>query len=233
MQLAVKLYATLKDRAKTNQVTVEVADGATIGMLRQKLAADYPALASTLPRCLAAINQEFADDAATIRAADQVAFFPPVSGGSIPPALPTLTRITPEAIDLHDVVRSLTLSTTGAVVMFTGVVRGAELDRQVTHLLYEAYLPMAETKLRQVADEMRAGFPQIEGIALIQRVGQLPMGEVTVVVAVSSPHRDQGCFEAARYGIDRIKEIVPVWKKEFGPDGEQWIEGHYIPKSGD
>ena len=233
MQLAVKLYATLKDRAKTNQVTVELADGATIGMLRQKLAADYPALASTLPRCLAAINQEFADDAAAIRAGDQVAFFPPVSGGSIPPALPTFARITPDAIDLHDVVQSLTLSTTGAVVMFTGAVRGAERDRQVTHLLYEAYQPMAETKLRQVADEMRARFPHIEGIALIQRVGRLPMGEVTVVVAVSSPHRDQGCFEAARYGIDRIKEIVPVWKKEFGPDGEQWIEGHYTPKSGD
>jgi len=233
MQLAVKLYATLKDRAKTNQVTVELADGATIGMLRQKLAADYPALASTLPRCLAAINQEFADDAAAIHPGDQVAFFPPVSGGSIPPTLPTFARITPDAIDLHEVVQSLTLSTTGAVVMFTGAVRGAEPDRQVTHLLYEAYLPMAETKLRQVADEMRAQFPQIEGIALIQRVGRLPMGEVTVVVAVSSPHRNQGCFEAARYGIDRIKEIVPVWKKEFGPDGEQWIEGHYTPKSGD
>jgi len=233
MQLAVKLYATLKDRAKTNQVTVELADGATIGMLRQKLAADYPALASTLPRCLAAINQEFADDAAAIHPGDQVAFFPPVSGGAVPPALPTFTRISPDAIDLHAVVQSLTLSTTGAVVMFTGAVRGAEPDRQVTHLLYEAYLPMAETKLRQVADEMRAQFPQIEGIALIQRVGRLPMGEVTVVVAVSSPHRDQGCFEAARYGIDRIKEIVPVWKKEFGPNGEQWIEGHYTPKSGD
>lgn len=233
MQLAVKLYATLKDRAKTNQVTVEVEDGATIGTLREKLAADYPALASTLPRCLAAINQEFADDAATIRPTDQVAFFPPVSGGSIPPAPPTFTRITPDAIDLNDVVQSLTLPTTGAVVMFTGAVRGAEPDRQVTHLLYEAYLPMAETKLRQVADEMQARFPQIEGIALIQRVGQLPMGEVTVVVAVSSPHRDQGCFEAARYGIDRIKEIVPVWKKEIGPNGEQWIEGHYVPKSGD
>ena len=234
MRLNVKLYATLRDRAKTNQVTVELEDSATIGMLRQELAADYPALASTLPRCLAAINQEFADDAATIRAGDQVAFFPPVSGGAAaPPTLPTLTRITSEAIDLHDVVQSLTLSTTGAVVTFTGAVRGAEPDRQVTHLLYEAYLPMAETKLRQVADEMRARFPHIEGIALIQRVGRLPMGAVTIVVAVSSPHRDQGCFEAARYGIDRIKEIVPVWKKEFGPNGEQLIEGHYTPKSGD
>jgi molybdopterin synthase catalytic subunit len=103
----------------------------------------------------------------------------------------------------------------------------------VTQLFYEAYAPMAEAKLRQVADEMRARFPDIEGVALIQRVGTLSAGETTIVVAVSSPHRDQGSFEAARYGIDRIKEIVPVWKKEIGPNGEEWVEGHYTPKSGD
>jgi molybdopterin synthase catalytic subunit len=134
---------------------------------------------------------------------------------------------------LNQITQSLTLPTTGAVVLFTGAVRGSEQDKQVTQLYYEAYTPMAEAKLRQVADEMRAGFPQIEGIALIQRVGSLSTGETTVVVAVSSPHRDQGCFEAARYGIDRIKEIVPVWKKEIGPNGEEWVEGHYMPKAGE
>jgi molybdopterin converting factor subunit 1 len=233
MQLNVKLYATLKDRAKTNQVTVELEDGATIGMLRQKLAADYLALASTLPRCLAAINQEFADDDAVIRVGDEVAFFPPVSGGVDSPTLPTLTRITSDALDLNQIASSLTLPTTGAVVLFTGAVRGSEQNKKVTQLFYEAYAPMAEAKLRQVADEMRARFPDIEGVALIQRVGTLSVGETTIVVAVSSPHRDQGSFEAARYGIDRIKEIVPVWKKEIGPNGEEWVEGHYTPKSGD
>jgi molybdopterin converting factor subunit 1 len=233
MRLTVKLYATLRDRAKTNLVAVQVEDGATIGTLRQKLATDYPALASTLPRCLAAINQEFADDDAVIRLGDEVAFFPPVSGGTDSPTLPTITRVTSDAPDLHQITQSLTLPTTGAVVLFTGAVRGSEQDKQVTQLYYEAYTPMAEAKLRQVADEMRAGFPQIEGIALIQRVGSLSTGETTVVVAVSSPHRDQGCFEAARYGIDRIKEIVPVWKKEIGPNGEEWVEGHYMPKAGE
>jgi molybdopterin converting factor subunit 1 len=233
MQLNVKLYATLKDRAKANQVTVQLEDGATIGMLRQKLAADYLALASTLPRCLAAINQEFADDDAVIRVGDEVAFFPPVSGGVDSPTLPTLTRITSDALDLNQIASSLTLPTTGAVVLFTGAVRGSEQNKKVTQLFYEAYAPMAEAKLRQVADEMRAHFPDIEGVALIQRVGTLSVGETTIVVAVSSPHRDQGSFEAARYGIDRIKEIVPVWKKEIGPNGEEWVEGHYTPKSGD
>ena len=233
MRLTVKLYATLRDRAKTNLVTVQVQDGATIGTLRQKLATDYPAVASTLPRCLAAINQEFADDDAVIRLGDEIAFFPPVSGGAIPPTLPTIIRITSEALNLNQIIQSLTLPTTGAVVAFTGAVRGTEQDKQVMQLFYEAYVPMAEAKLRQVADEMRARFPPIEGIALIQRVGLMPAGEMTVVVAVSSPHRDQGCFEAARYGIDRIKEIVPVWKKEIGPNGQEWVEGHYMPKAGE
>ncbi len=155
---------------------------------------------------------------------------PPVSGGS---EFPVITRITAEAFDVSQIVRELTLATSGAVVTFTGAVRGAERDKQVTQLFYEAYTPMAEAKLRQVAGEMRARFPHIEGIALIQRIGEMSAGEPTVLVAVSSPHRDQGCFEAARYGIDRIKEIVPVWKKEIGPNGEEWIEGHYTPKAGD
>jgi len=230
MQLVVRLFATLKDRAKTNQLAVELSDGATVRTLRERLAADYPALVTSLPTCLVAVNQEFAFADTPLRAGDEVALFPPVSGGT---DWPTITRITPDPLDVYQVIHSLTLPTTGAVVVFTGAVRGSEQDKQVVQLFYEAYTPMAEAKLRQVADEMRAKFPAVEGIALIQRVGTLTAGEPTVLVAVSSPHRDQGCFEAARYGIDRIKEIVPVWKKEIGPNGEEWIEGHYTPKVGD
>jgi molybdopterin converting factor subunit 1 len=241
MRFVVKLFATLRDRAQAREVTVELDDGATVAMLRKKLAADYPALVPSLPTCVAAVNQEFAFDDTPLHAGDQVALFPPVSGGmdaptsasSVEPILPTITRITPDAVDVDQIVQSLTLPTTGAVVTFTGVVRGSERDRRVVQLFYEAYTPMAEAKLRQVADEMRARFPDVEGIALIQRVGTLAAGEPTVLVAVSSPHRDQGCFEAARYGIDRIKEIAPVWKKEIGPNGEVWIEGHYTPQPGD
>jgi len=230
MHLVVRLFATLRDRAKTNQVVVELADDATVGALRDQVAADYPALAAALPTCLVAVNREFAFADTPLHPGDEVALFPPVSGGA---DWPTITRITPDALDVNEVVHSLTLPTTGAVVAFTGTVRGSEQDRQVVRLFYEAYAPMAETKLGQVVGEMRAKFPAVEGIALIQRVGMLAAGEPTILVAVSSPHRDQGCFEAARYGIDRIKEIVPVWKKEIGPNGEEWIEGHYTPKAGD
>jgi len=239
MQVQVKLFATLKDRAKAGQISVELPDGATVADLRARLAADYPALGEALTSCIVAIDQAFAFDDTPLRAGAEAAFFPPVSGGATIGGsdFPTLTRITPDALDANQVTRQLTLPTTGAVVSFTGAVRAAERDagtgRQVVQLFYEAYEPMAEAKLRQVADEMRAHFPRIQGIALIQRVGHLPAGEPTILVAVSSPHRDDGCFEAARYGLDRVKEIVPVWKKEIGAHGEQWIEGHYTPKPGD
>ncbi|GBL18804.1 molybdopterin synthase catalytic subunit [Anaerolineaceae bacterium] len=92
---------------------------------------------------------------------------------------------------------------------------------------------MAEEKMRQVADEIRARWPAVEGIAIVQRVGTLLPGTPTVLIACSAAHRDTGVFEAARYGIDRLKEIVPVWKKEVGPDGEQWLEGSYVPVRAD
>jgi molybdopterin synthase catalytic subunit len=233
MQLTVKLFATLRDRVKAREVTVELNDGATVATLRDKLAADYPAVEPSLPTCVVSVNQEFAFGDTPLHAGDEVALFPPVSGGADAPAPPTITRITPDPVDVSQIISSLTLPTTGAVVTFSGAVRGSEREKQVAQLFYEAYAPMAEVKLRQVADEMRARFPAIEGVALIQRVGTLAAGEPTVLVAVSSPHRDQGCFEAARYGIDRIKEIVPVWKKEIGPSGEEWVEGHYAPQPGD
>ena len=233
MQLAIKLFATLRDRVKAREVTVELNDGATVATLRDKLVAEYPAVAPSMPTCVISVNQEFAFADTPLHAGDEVALFPPVSGGADAPALPTITRVTPDSIDVSQIISSLTLPTTGAVVIFSGAVRGSERDKQVAQLFYEAYTPMAQAKLRQVADEMRARFPAIEGIALIQRVGTLAAGEPTVLVAVSSPHRDQGCFEAARYGIDRIKEIVPVWKKEIGPNGEEWVEGHYAPQPGD
>ena len=121
----------------------------------------------------------------------------------------------------------------GAVVMFSGEVRDNNKGKAVTHLEYEAYEPMAVAKMRQVAAEIRERWPLVQGIAIIQRVGVLTVGQNTVLIACSSGHRDQGCFEAARYGIDRLKEIVPVWKKEVGPDGSAWVEGHYMPSTTD
>jgi molybdopterin synthase catalytic subunit len=104
---------------------------------------------------------------------------------------------------------------------------------ETSYLEYEAYKPMAEGKMHQVANEIRQRWPDVQGVAIVQRVGRLDPGTPTVLIACTAAHRDTGVFEAARYGIDRLKEIVPVWKKEVGPDGETWVEGEYHPTAED
>jgi len=149
---------------------------------------------------------------------------------------PTIYSITEDEIDLNALVDSITLISTGAAAIFTGMVRGETLRgdaHETVYLEYEAYKPMAEAKMKQVAAEIRAKWPVIEGIAIVQRIGRLYPRTPTVLIACSAAHRDTGVFEAARYGIDRLKEIVPVWKKEVGPQGEEWVEGDYIPKAGE
>ena len=145
---------------------------------------------------------------------------------------PTLFSITESEIDLNDLLAQVTLTSTGAAAIFTGMVRG-ETKRNDPHetvyLEYEAYVPMAEAKMKQVADEIRQKWPTVEGIAIVQRIGKLYPKTPTVLIACTAAHRDTGVFDAARYGIDRLKEIVPVWKKEVGPNGEEWVEGDYIP----
>lgn len=151
----------------------------------------------------------------------------------MPMSEPTIVRITTDPIDLNALQRAVTTPRDGAVVLFTGTVRGVTGAERTEKLEYEAYTEMAMAKLRQVADEMRAKFALIHGIALVQRVGEMAVGEPTVAVVVSAGHRGDGAFEAARYGIDRLKQIVPVWKKETRPDGSAWVEGDYVPSRGD
>ncbi len=149
---------------------------------------------------------------------------------------PTIFSITEEELDLNDLLAKITLTSTGAAAIFTGMVRG-QTRRGEAHgteyLEYEAYVPMAEAKMKQVADEIRARWPVVEGIAIVQRIGRLYPKTPTVLIACTAAHRDTGVFEAARYGIDRLKEIVPVWKKEVSPDGEFWVEGEYFPEAGE
>ncbi len=149
---------------------------------------------------------------------------------------PTILSVAEDSLDLDALVAQITLPTTGAVVIFTGIVRGLttrDESHRTSYLEYEAYRPMAEEKMQQVADEIRQKWPVVEGIAILQRIGRLDAGTPTTLIACSAAHRDTGVFDAASYGIDRLKEIVPVWKKEVGPDGAEWVEGHYHPKPGE
>lgn len=237
MQVQILLFATLKDRVGQNRVMLSIAETpTTVRGVRQALVRAYPALAAHVDAAIAAVNEDyaFADD--PVQEGDTVAFFPPVSGGD-GRDYPEIFRLAEEAFSTDELVRAITVPETGAVCVFSGMVRGQTAQgaahRQTDRLEYEAYAPMALAKMRQVAAEIRERWPLVQGIAIVQRVGVLAVGENTIVIACSSGHRDQGCFEGARYGIDRLKEIVPVWKKEFGATGEQWVEGHYQPKPDD
>lgn len=149
---------------------------------------------------------------------------------------PTFTAVSNQPLVVDRILRQITTPESGAVCSFTGVVRsvtrGADAHR-TEYLEYEAYTEMAQKKLRQIAREIREQWPAVIGVAVVQRIGHLLPGTPSIVVACSAGHRDSGVFDAARYGIDRVKQIVPIWKKEVGPGGEEWVEGDYHPDPGE
>jgi molybdopterin synthase catalytic subunit len=233
--LTILFFATLKDKANTARMQYELRGETSVAQLKLALSQQFPALAPHLPTALCAINQEFAFPTDLLPHTAEVAFFPPVSGGQ--EEHPTLVMITNDAIDLNALTAAITRPNVGAVCLFSGFVRGQTSREgqapQTDYLEYTAYVPMAERKMRQVAEEIRARWQSVLGIAMVQRIGRLAPQTPTVLIACAAAHRDTGVFEAARYGIDRLKEIVPVWKKEVGADGQYWVEGTYQPSRAD
>ncbi len=228
----VLFFATLRDAVGDRKVVLDLPPGETVAGFKRHLAILYPGVKPLLDSVLISVNKEFAFEQDVIPNEAEIALFPPVSGGN----LPTVLAITEQEIDLDALVAQITLPTTGAACIFTGVVRGEtrrDDPHQTVFLEYEAYVPMAERKMQQVAEEIRSQWSSIEGIAIVQRIGTLYPGTPTVLIACTAAHRDTGVFEAARYGIDRLKEIVPIWKKEVGPAGEAWVVGDYIPNEKD
>ncbi len=133
-------------------------------------------------------------------------------------------EITREPIDPEPLVESVRRDEAGAIALFYGIVRNENLGRSVRYLEYDAYIEMALKKMRQVAEEVRAAYP-VTGIGVLHRIGRPEIGETSLLVAVSSPHRREA-FAACHFAVDRIKETVPIWKKEVWDDGSEWIEGH-------
>ena len=238
MELEVRLFATLKDRAGQDRITITLNQPATVQGLELVIGQAYPALAEALPSALVAVNKAFAGPDTVLKAGDEVAIFPPVSGGASDDfPHPTYFLVTADTVDLAAIHARLTRPDIGAIVTFSGSVRG-ETQREglpptTIHLEYEAYQEMAELKMGQIAREIWARWPVVKGVAIVQRIGKLSIGETTTIVACAAGHRDQGAFEAARYGIDRLKKIVPIWKKEVGQDKSIWIEGDYRPTEAD
>ncbi|MCU0474534.1 MAG: molybdopterin converting factor subunit 1 [Anaerolineae bacterium] len=237
MSITILLFATLKDRIGQPRLTLPLDTPSTVAQVKQALAERYPHAAPHLAACLAAVNEEFAQPTTPLQSGDTLALFPPVSGGDGTPDQPEHYLLPTAPIDHDALIAAITTPAVGAVCLFSGMVRGQTTRDghlpSTLQLEYEAYESMAIAKMKQVAREIRQRWPLVIGIAIAQRVGLLSVGQNTVLIACSSGHRDEGCFEAARYGIDRLKEIVPVWKREIGADGQAWVEGTYRPTDAD
>ena len=233
MSLQIRLFASLKDRAGADRITVHLQAPTTVAELLQRIGTEQPGLAPYLPTALVAVNQEFAFPTTAVSPEDEVALFPPVSGGAQTFPYPTYFAVSAAEIDLQGIHDALTTPEVGAIITFRGSVRGQTvrdgLPPETIHLEYEAYESMAVDRMAQIAREIWERWPLVRGVAIVQRIGKLEVGGVTTLVACAAGHRDQGAFEAARYGIDRLKEIVPVWKREVGKDRSVWIEGSYQP----
>jgi MoaE-MoaD fusion protein len=143
---------------------------------------------------------------------------------------PTLVSITDEELSIDKMLAALALPATGAAAIFTGIVRGVTdqiKTYETEYLEYEAYQPMAQDIMAQIAGEMRIKWPELQGIAIVQRIGRLYPLTPTIMIICTASHRNTGIFDAARYGIDRVKQILPVWKRETGSNGEYWVEGEH------
>jgi molybdopterin converting factor subunit 1 len=216
-----RLFARLREQAGTDDEHVELPAGSTVSDVYDALRRAHPALESDRKAVRAALNQEFADWDAVVADRDEVAFIPPVSGGAH--GVGVLFELTARPLDARRMETAVAHKGAGAICTFTGVVRDNSRGRSVTHLDYEAYGEMATAQMRKIADEIGERWPEAR-VAMAHRTGRLEVGEPSVVVSVSSPHRAEA-IAACKWGIDRLKETVPVWKKEHAADGTYWIEG--------
>jgi molybdopterin synthase catalytic subunit len=201
----VRLFAGLRERAGWSERQLDVASVADVWPALEL--GDEPA------GLLYAVNREYADRDQELSDGDEVALIPPVSGGSF--------RVTDAPLSLDAVVSEVADERAGAVATFTGTVRRQSRGREVTQLEYEAYAEMAEDVMAQIARELEERY-ELCAVSIHHRVGTLGIGEPSVVIAVSAPHR-QDALAACKDAIDRLKETVPLWKKEVYEGGEEWL----------
>jgi MoaE-MoaD fusion protein len=205
MSVQVRLFAGLRERAGWSTREVEARTVADV----------WPALGlGDEPKgLLYAVNREYAERTQELRDGDEVALIPPVSGGAF--------RVTEEPLSLEAVVAEVADERAGGIATFTGTVRKQSRGREVTHLEYEAYAEMAEDVMTKLAADLEHRY-DLCAVAIHHRVGRVEIGEASVVIAVSAPHR-QDALAACKDAIDTLKEIVPLWKKEVYEGGEEWI----------
>jgi MoaE-MoaD fusion protein len=216
VQVKLFFFAIVREMVGHSEISRELPAGTTVGRMFEQLAEEHPGLTRLRPSLLFMVNEEYAKPERLLHDGDEVALIPPVSGGEV-----ARFRVVEHSINSENVVSLVENPSAGAIATFLGTVRDNARGRAVERLEYEAYAPAAEKMLRQIGDEIYQRWG-IHEVAIVHRIGRLEIGEVSVAIAVASAHRVNG-FDACRYAIDRIKEIVPIWKKEFYEDGESWI----------
>lgn len=210
-------FAVFRERIGRDEEALELPAGATVRDAIEALAGRHAAVAALRGKFRCAVNQDFADDDRVLVDRDELALIPPVAGGSDARHVQLLA----EPLSLDRCVAAVRGPGMGGLVTFTGMVRRHSRGVTVDHLEYEAYAPMAVREMTRLCDEIEA---EIAGtrLAVEHRVGRLEIGDVAVVIAAAAPHRAEA-FAACRAMIDRLKDRVPIWKKEVGEDGAEWV----------
>jgi len=226
MRVRVLFFGQLKDITGVTQEDAELSEGARVEDLFERYGRRFPKLAEFRPSIAASVNQEYSGWRAPLAPGDEVAFLPPVSGGSGGPQAAVesdVIRLVREPIVTRELLESLKAPEDGAMVVFDGFVRNNFKGGKTLYLEYEAYEPMAYAKMREIVAQMRERFA-IHRIAMVHRLGRLEIGETSVWIAVSAAHRG-AAFDACRYAIDTLKRSVPIWKKEYFAGGAVWADG--------
>jgi MoaE-MoaD fusion protein len=234
VRVRVLFFGQLKDITGLAHEDAEIAEGTRVEDLFERYGQRFPRLAEFRASVATSVNQEYAAWRAPLSSGDEVAFLPPVSGGQQVPAGGSqsirpgadIFEIVRSAIRPQEIIEGLKAPDDGALVVFDGFVRNNFRGKPTLYLEYEAYESMAYAKMREIGVEIRAKFP-IHRMAIVHRLGRLEIGETSVLIAVSSPHR-AAAFDACRYAIDTLKRTVPIWKKEYFVGGAVWAEGEKL-----
>jgi len=221
MKVQVRLFARYREEAGRDCLDLELPDGDTVERAWEAVARQLPTLGRYRPFTLFAVRNDYVGADHPLGDGDELCFFPPVSGGAAGPGADWI-EVTAEPLSERALAQAVEDPGAGALALFSGVVRDQTGGRRVKFLEYEAHGPMALAKMREIARAIRTRWPMISRIALVHRIGRLEIGESSVMIAVSSPHRAEA-FDACRFAIDTLKETVPIWKKEHFEDGEVWV----------
>jgi MoaE-MoaD fusion protein len=237
IRVNVLFFGAARDATGTDEAQLVLAPPHDSQNALEQVLTTYPALRRFGKSLLFAVNQEYADPNRQISDGDELAVFPPVSGGSEPVAQTSFCdssardffELTTNPIELGAVARRVVLPQCGATVTLDGYAREWTRGRRTLYLVYEAYPRMAISEMERLGQQAHEKF-EIAHIGIVHRTGRVDIGETSVVIAVSAPHR-RTAFEACEWAIRELKRTVPIWKKEFFEDGEVWVEGEGAPSS--